>query len=279
MERWNLPQHTYEEIREVVIDILLGKETTTYGASQYANLVTSVGEVFDRRRPRTPQPGHFGAGPRAQLHPSDAELVRDVFWDLFRQGFITLGGNNSNESWPFFRWSHFGQQTLKSHSPYRFHDTTSFLALVRQKIPDISAEATSYLDEAVGTFYAGCMLASCVMLGVAAEAGFLRLVDVASNSIAHGAAFGSVTKERVIHSKITKFQAALKPILPNFMPKKDFEDIDSNFTLIQSVLRIARNNAGHPTGTAVPEREQVYVFLQLFIPFAAQLARLREALK
>jgi hypothetical protein len=39
----------------------------------------------------------------------------------------------------------------------------------------------------------------------------------------------------------------------------------------------ARNDAGHPN-TARPQREQVYVFLQLFIPFARQLMRLRYEL-
>jgi hypothetical protein len=47
--------------------------------------------------------------------------------------------------------------------------------------------------------------------------------------------------------------------------------------MIQSVLRIARNEAGHPTA-ATPQREQVYVYLQIFVPFARQLMRLRMVL-
>jgi len=47
--------------------------------------------------------------------------------------------------------------------------------------------------------------------------------------------------------------------------------------MIQSVLRVARNEGGHPTA-ASPDREQVYVFLQLFVPFARQLMRLRKVL-
>lgn len=279
MQQWNTSQHTYEEIRDVVIDILLGKESTTYVADQYEHLVIGVADVFARRRSPNPQPGNYVSQTRAQLHSYDVELVRDVFWDLFRQGFITLGLNSSNTNWPFFRLSHFGQKALESDSPYRFHNTASFLALLHENVPDISQEAVSYLDEAVGTFYAGCNLASCVMLGVAAEAEFLRLVDIASTNSTHGVSFHAVIKERAIRSKITKFLGVLKPILPSLAPKKNFEDIDLNFSLIQSVLRVARNDAGHPTGTAIPEREQVYIFLQLFVPFAVQVARLRDALK
>lgn len=275
---WNSPQHSYEEIREAVVDIILGKEPVAYEPSQYAHLVAGVGEIFNRRQsPPQPQQRYI-SGSGGRLHPYDVELVRDVFWDLFRQGFITLGLNDSNPNWPFFRLSHFGQQTLQNQQPYRFHDTASFLALVRQEVPDISQEAVAYLDEAVASFYAGCLLASCVMLGVAAEAEFLRLVDVAVNSQVHGAAFKAVTKETFVRPKITKFQSALKPLLSNLTPKNHFEDFETNLNLIQSVLRVARNEAGHPTGISVPEREQVYIFLQLFVPFARQLMRLRSAL-
>jgi hypothetical protein len=150
--------------------------------------------------------------------------------------------------------------------------------MLKREVPDISPEAIAYLDEAVAAFYAGCFLASCVMLGVAAEAEFLRLVDIAVSSQTHGAAFKAVIKETFVRTKITKFQAALKPLLPTLTPRNHFEDFETNLSLIQSVLRVARNEAGHPTGTSVPERAQVYVFLQLFVPFARQLMRLRDAL-
>ena len=87
-----------------------------------------------------------------------------------------------------------------------------------------------------------------------------------------------MAKEKFIRPKITKFQAALQPILSSLTPRKNFEDVDTNLTAIQSVLRIARNDAGHPSGGRAPEREQVYVYLQFFVPFARQLMHLRASL-
>jgi|HubBroStandDraft_5_1064220.scaffolds.fasta_scaffold107012_2 hypothetical protein len=268
---WDLTQHSYEEIREVVIDILVKRETTTYEPNQWANLSSGVAEVFGRRTavPGRPQNRHD----QPRLHPYDAELVRDVFWDLFRQGFITLGLNDSNPGWPWFRLSHYGQNALLTQSPYRFHDTTSYLNLVKTEIPDISTEALSYLDEAVAAFYADCLLASCVMLGVAAEAEFLRLVDAACASQTYGAKFTPIAKLSFIRQKITKFHDILKPLISK-LPKDATEDLETNLSAIQSILRIARNDAGHPTGATL-QREQVYVFLQLFVPFARQIMRLR----
>ena len=266
--------HTYEEIRDVVMDILLKRVAVTYEPSQWVHLKTGVAEVFASResKPGQQRPTYPATGLRGQ----DAELVRDVFWDLFRQGFITLGMNDANEQWPWFRLSHFGEKALATQSPYRFHDTNSFLGLVRNEVPDISPDAVVYLDEAVAAFYAGCPLASCVMLGLAAEAEFLRLTEIAALNPTYGNKFSPVAKQNAIRQKIAKFQECLKPLI-QALPYAATEDLETNFQAIQSVLRIARNDAGHPTGAA-PQREQVYVYLQLFIPFARQLMRLRQAL-
>jgi hypothetical protein len=269
--------HSYEEIRDAVVGIILGREKVGHEPSQYRSLVTGVAEVFARRGHAGEQRPLYGSPGEARLHAQDVELVRDVFWDLFRQGFITLGKNDNNETWPWFRLSHFGEAALKTQSPYRFHDRNSFLGLVRTSVPDISAEALVYLGEAVAAFYADCLLSSCVMLGVAAESEFLRLVEVAGSNATHGATFGPVQGQRTIRQKITKFHDRLKP-LGSSLPQDAVEDLESNFLMIQSVLRIARNEAGHPTAAKV-QREQVYVYLQLFIPFARQLMRLRIALQ
>ena len=44
---WNLPQHSYEEIREVVIDIMLSPASN--GVNQFATLLEHVGGNFGRR--------------------------------------------------------------------------------------------------------------------------------------------------------------------------------------------------------------------------------------
>jgi hypothetical protein len=261
-----------------VIEVILNPlpdSVTHHTPNQWNSLLVSVGIVFFQRegRPLNPSDGERGG---ERLHPYDRELVREVFWDLFRQGVIILGINDSNPMWPWFRLSQFGQKTLQHQNPYRFHDTTSFRTMVTKEVPDVSPEALAYLDEAVAAFYAGCLLASCVMLGVAAEAEFLRLVDVATTSPTYKTAFAPVLKSQFIRGKINKFADILKPLLPKIQ-KEAVEDLETNFTMIQSVLRIARNEAGHPT-SATPARELVYVYLQLFAPFARQLMRLRKAL-
>jgi hypothetical protein len=269
---WNLPQHSYEEIREVIIDIML--DTSSNGVNQFEGLLEHTGRALAKQHnaPLLPA-GMAYPGAGSQLHPHDADLVLEVVWDLFRQGIITLGLNTSNPGWPCLRLSRFGRQALKSS--LRFHDTSSFLKILHGAVPDISPEAVLYLEEAVATFYADCLLSTCVMLGVAAEAEFLRLVDVAAASATHGTRFAPAKNLTFIKQKITRFQELLKPII-GALSRESTEDLDTNLNAIQSVIRIARNDAGHPSGANPPSREQVYVSLQLFVPFARQLMKLRR---
>jgi hypothetical protein len=268
-------EHSYEELRGIVIDILLKREPAIHGPTQYRYLEVGVAGVLDRRSRPEGQPSPYGRADCIPLDPHDAELVRDIFWDLFRQGFITLGGGGS-EAWPFFRLSYFGERALATQSPYRFHDTSSFINLAKTEVPDLSPEAIVYLEEAVAAFYADCRLSCCVMLGVAGEIEFLRLVDVAANGT-HGPSFAAVSKPHTIRQKILKFHACLGPLVKSF-PHEAVEDLDANFSMIQSVLRIARNEAGHAV-SGTPQREQVYVYMQLCVPFARQMMRLRDALQ
>jgi hypothetical protein len=43
--------HRYEELRAVALDILAGREVSSYEPSQYDNLLVGVAEVFARREP------------------------------------------------------------------------------------------------------------------------------------------------------------------------------------------------------------------------------------
>jgi hypothetical protein len=268
----NPPKHSYEEIRGIAIDVLLNRQS-----GQFNDFLEEIGRTLLKKHDSWPprQTGIAYPGVAALLHPDDTPLVLEVFWDLFRQGSITLGRDADQPGWPWYRLSRFGRQIAK-HAPFRFHDTKAYIEMVKTYVPDVSADAVVYLEEAIAAFYADCLLASCVMLGVAAETEFLRLVAVACAGAKYGATFAPVSKPVFIGQKISKFLGILKPLVPA-LPRDATEDLETNFLMIQSVLRIARNRAGHPTA-GVPQREQVYVNLQLFAPFARQLMRLRYAL-
>src|SRR3990170_3101306 len=98
--------HSLEEIRAVALDILAGRERVAHEPTQYEVLKLGVGEAFARREGRV-QPGHFGAN--YPLDRQDDDFFLEVFWDLFRQGIISLGLNDANREFPFFRVTRVGR--------------------------------------------------------------------------------------------------------------------------------------------------------------------------
>lgn len=255
--------HSYEEIRKVAIDLLSGRETSSYALTQYEHFRLGVGEVFAKRKGKTIEPHNF------QLDGEDNEIFLEVFWDLFRQGIITLGMNNSNREFPFFRVTSLGKKILQNQSGYFFHDVSSYEEIIKSEIPLINEITLLYLKESMQAFQSGCLLSSTVMLGVATEHTFNLLLESIQESAPWKTTFLGVTKERGVLRKINKFRRILEKNIST-LPQELKEDLDTQFAGIISIIRTFRNESGHPTGKII-SREQAFVLLQLFIPYCKKL--------
>lgn len=264
--------HSYEEIRAAALDVLAGRETVPYEPHQYENISIGVAEVFTRRE-NPSQPTH-GSRQAHHLSPADRETFMEVFWDLFRQGILTLGCNDSNRQFPFCRLSRLGRQLAQNQDTYFFHDVTTYTKLLLAQVPNVDAVTLTYVQEALQAFRSGCILSSTVMLGVATEHVFLQVAEAAAASPGYASHFGVVAKERGVLHKVNKFRMALERRLADLPPDVK-EDLDTQFAGILSIIRTFRNESGHPTGKIV-EREQAYVLLQLFVPYCRKMYQLRE---
>ena len=263
--------HSYEEIRSVALDVIAGRERVDLDITQYESLKLAVGEVFARREGRI-QPGHFGT--RYPLDRQDDDIFLEVFWDLFRQGIITLGLNDSNRNFPFFRVSQLGRRISEGHSTYFFHDVSSYERLILSEVPTLNEVTLVYLKEAMQAFRSGCILSSTVMLGVATEHTFLLLLDQIENNATHRNTYRSVFEQRTILKKVDKFKNILDQNIRD-VPSDIKEDIDTHFAGILSIIRNFRNQSGHPTGKII-DREQAFVLLQLYIPYSKKLYQLMD---
>ena len=262
--------HSYEEIRGIVLDLLSGREKGGSGLNQYAHLELGIAEVFKRREGDQQPIRHR----EQNLSFKDSELTRDVFWDLFRQGLIILGFNRTNSNYPFFRISHYGQKVLANKETYFFYDVSTYEEAIKREVPKIDNTTLVYLKEAMQAFRAGCLLSSSVMLGVATEHTFLSLIEVIEKSPEHKSIATSVIKEKTILRKINKFKSKLEQQI-KALPPSIKEDLDTHFAGILSVIRNYRNQSGHPTGNII-DREQMYVLLNLFISYCKKMYQLMD---
>lgn len=263
--------HSYEEIRRAAIDLLAGREEGPYNLNQFLNLQRGVAEVLQNRDNTPPDPYHR----EAALSQNENDLFQEVFWDLFRQGVITLGStNNPNSSYPFFRVSSFGKKILENEDVYFFHDLTSYEKIIRESIPNVDELTVFYLKEAMQAFLVGCRLSSAVMLGVALEYTLDSLYGVIEKNSKYSVHFEKVSQERTLLKRFNKFKHKLTEIKKD-LPSDLKEDLDTNLDMIVSLIRNYRNESGHPSGKVL-SREQCYVNLQLFIPCCKRIYELRD---
>ncbi len=271
---WNQPEHCYEELRDVVLNVML--DASGNGVDRFDKLLEQTALALYKRDESAQGRQYFSHGSATQLHPNDSELVLEIVWDLFRQGILTLGLNASNPGWPWLRLTRFGECALQQ-GPYRFHNNAEFMKALRSEVIDISPDAVVYLREAVAAFYMDCLLSTCVLLSIAAESEFLRMLRIAKSSGVYGSYFTRIGDGLNIRAKMSRFHEAIKPIV-NLLPTSATDELENNLSIMQSLLRIAKTESGQPSAARPPSRDQVYVYLQLFIPFAEQLMQLRRLL-
>jgi hypothetical protein len=262
--------HSYEELRDVALDILAGRERGSFGSDQYQHLKIGIAEVLESR---SRNQRVFNA----KLSSHDSELFLELFWDLFRQGIITLGLNDDNREFPFFRVSSFGKKLIEGQNPYFFHDVSSYEKVILSSVPQADTITLIYLKEAMQAFMSGCLLSCSVMLGVATEHSFLKLLDAIEANATYNSLFKNAFSQKTILQKLNKFKNVLDQNL-SILSSDAKEDLDTNFSGIISMIRTFRNESGHPSGRII-SREQCYILLQLFIPCCKKIYQLIDALK
>ena len=151
-------------------------------------------------------------------------MALEIVWDLARQGILTFGANATAAGIACLKRSRFSEAALR-RSSYPFHNNSGFLRALRLEAEDISGDTLTYLREAVSAFYMDCRLSACVMLSIAAQREFLRLLSDAKASRAHGRHFSRIGDGVAIAAKIALFRDAMKP-LAALLPKEATSDLD-----------------------------------------------------
>lgn len=199
----------------------------------------------------------------------------DILHDLYREGVIVSGSGPDSSAamtWPSYRVTDYGHQVL-SQKDYVPHDPDGYLAQLKEEIPTVDRTIIRYLEEALGCFKAGHLLASAVMTGCAAEKTMLLLID------AFGAAltdpdekkkFESVIRKSwMISRKYDEFWKRLQAKLDS-LPAELTDDLHVILDRAFDLIRSTRNDAGHPTGKQV-DRDTVRANFILFPTYCRRM--------
>lgn len=266
--------HSYEEIWQAALDILADREKVPSSNTQFVEFRNNVAYVLKKR-----DESALGCSiEHSTFTDSDSSYFQEIFWDLFRQGIITLGTEQDPyRAYPFFRLSSFGKRIIENQDAYFFHDVSSYEKVIRENISEIDNLTLFYLKEAMQTHMVGCRLSASVMLGVALEYSLQNLFDVIEKNPKYCNQFSKITEKQFIGGKFVVFRNKLTEIKKDF-PKGLFDELETNLDFIVSIIRNYRNESGHPSGKVL-SREQCYVNLQLFIPCCKKIYELMTFFK
>lgn len=263
-----LRRHDHEELRAVVVEILKGNNAP----SSFGNLPDRVEQLLTKMEHQEVKEPERCA---LSLCYHDEELLREIFWDLFREGVVTLGSSKSSPEFPFFAVTERGRRILDSSHPYFFHDVGSYRKVVCEQLRSPNDVTLLYLMEAMQAYKAGCVLSATVMIGVATEHEFGLLLETIEGNGHAAKLYAKALQQKQMARRLTEFNKVLEEETKKFEPElRENLNIDL-MTGVANAIRNFRNESGHPTGQII-SREQCFVLLQVVIPCLKKIEALRH---
>lgn len=211
-----------------------------------------------------------------QFPNEDTKMIRSILWQLVGLG-ILIPRQMLDERNQFFDISEYGGRVLSqtAESPY---DPFEFNRRMRETAPLLEPDTFEFLKEAVACFLGRYFRASAVMIGLASENEVLKLIELFRNTLgpsgrpSYSRAIGNA---RTLRSKFDVLYSRLRSIRGT-LPYQ-IRELDTWLLGTFQVIRMHRNDAGHPTGLN-PSSEDVFGTLSLFLTYANRLSQLKEHL-
>ncbi|MDQ1279668.1 MAG: hypothetical protein QG670_930 [Thermoproteota archaeon] len=201
---------------------------------------------------------------------ADREKVRQIVWEFILQGILAIGLNEMNPSFPFLSVTEHGRQVLESGQTLPY-DPDGYLKRLNEN-PNLDPLIEMYASESLQAYLKGLMFSSAIMLGVASEEAFLILLETFTNALTDltkQARFLKLQESMQTKHKFDQLKNEIMAIKAN-LPQDLSEDLESQFEGIFNLIRVTRNDAGHPTGRKI-ERGVAYTNLILFIHYCKRI--------
>jgi len=219
----------------------------------------------------------------AFARPLAAELgcrpheVLEALWGLVGEGLAYLdpaGQGSGTDNW---RWRASAAGIAAAvGGNWEPRDVDGYLRRLRAYRPQVDAIAIAYVAEALRAFNARCYLATSVMLGVASES----VINGLGHAIVAVRGEQATQLEKLLNSSTSRlakqFEEMRKQLVQIDLP----DGLTDTLTLdaVADLLRISRNNVGHPTGAAVDE-DTAYTHLQMAARYLQKMATLQAHLE
>jgi hypothetical protein len=144
-------------------------------------------------------------------------------------------------------------------------DPLGYMGRLLRDAPGTSEVVQLYLRESLKSFELEGYLASAVMLGVAAEACMLETAEAFANWSGTPARRLKEMLENPRAFYVTKLEEFQKRLTTakSSLPRELSDNLDLDVTAVLQLIRLTRNDAGHPTGRKI-DREDAFNHLVIY---------------
>lgn len=199
-----------------------------------------------------------------EIAHADDFIIREALWSLISQGILMQGSRTQGAGIPYVSITQYGIRCYEAGTTLPI-DSEGFLDSMN--LDDVDEIIKLYIEEAVNCFSSKNYLAAAVMVGGAAE----RIVEVLTESFAAKLSPSLKVNYRsavLTHEKIKmRFDKFLEFIETNNIKKvitrTEKETLEGLFPAIVQIIRITRNETGHPTGRQMSRDEAQALIYQL----------------
>ncbi len=222
---------------------------------------------------------YFTEAFRSQFAASQKPTLREIMstvWSLVGQGLAYIDYSQpAPENWELLLTN--AGRSAAHDEEMNPDNSGDYLERLGAKVPNLNPTVLQYARESVVAYNSRCYLASAVMLGVASEAAFLEMARSFGNWLPDGQKqkFLKIIDDPRLNyiAKFLDFRKKIEP-LKSSIPDELSGSMSLTLDSVLDLLRVYRNEAGHPTGKQVA-RDDAFVNLQMFARYLEKLYALK----
>ncbi len=204
---------------------------------------------------------------------------------LIGEGVIMWGNadDRDRKSEPYFSITDYGKKVLEAvEGEIVPHDPENYITNLKKRIEGLDSLVLPYLQECLQCHLRGNYLASSVMLGVASEATFDLLYNwmLEKDNVTNPELKKRLEKFQNKNDLEGKFDLVYRELdkIKTTFDLEIREIMQTNLNGIFTLIRMQRNDSGHPTGKTV-SKDQMLVYLQMFPSYCETVYRILNYLK
>jgi hypothetical protein len=214
-----------------------------------------------------------------QNRPTNRQIMEAV-WSLIGQGLAYIDYSQpAAENWNLYLTE--AGRAAASDEEVTPDDPGGYLRRLIVEIPELTPLVKSYAEEALLAYNARLYRASAVMLGVASEAAVLEVALALAGAMTDTEAKPYLeTINAHKQNFVAKFEVFAQKLRSkkSLLPEDLADGLDLTLNAVTDLLRVSRNDAGHPTGRGM-DRDDCFIHLRMFVRYARKLYSLKASLQ